>query len=98
MNENHGRSFAKALSWRATATLTTIAIVLALTGELALAAEVGIVDVVAKMILYYGHERIWARIVWGRQAHPLADLALSRELSREDLDVIKLKLGDLGYL
>jgi len=66
MSETHTRSFSKAVSWRVLATLTTVAIVFLFTRKLALSIGVGFVEVIAKLILYYGHERIWNAIKWGR--------------------------------
>ena len=66
MNIHWKRSFAKAISWRAIATSTTMALVFLFTGELSLAAGVGILDVISKLILYYGHERLWNLIKWGK--------------------------------
>ena len=47
------RSFAKALSWRVFATITTMIIVYAITGHLNLAMMAGGADVIAKLILYF---------------------------------------------
>lgn len=55
----------KALSWRVLATLTTVVLVLAFTGELTLAVAVGGTEVVAEMVIYYLHERLWATVEWG---------------------------------
>ena len=65
MLDQHKRSIAKAFSWRALATFTTVLIVFAFTGDFALSLGAGAVEVVAKTLLYYGHERAWARIGWG---------------------------------
>lgn len=54
---------AKTITWRIVATLTTILISFAVTGSLAIGATIGGIEAVAKMVLYYGHERTWARIV-----------------------------------
>ena len=66
MNIHWKRSFAKAISWRAIATSTTMALVFLFTGELSLAAGIGILDVIFKLTLYYGHERLWNLIKWGK--------------------------------
>ena len=66
MGPNRARSAAKAVSWRVLATLTTISLVLIFTGELDLALAVGGLETIAKLLLYYGHERIWAHMSWGR--------------------------------
>ena len=40
-------------------------VVFIVTGDLALVASVGAVDVVAKLFFYYLHERTWGRVKWG---------------------------------
>lgn len=60
------RSFAKAVSWRVIATLISMLIVLMVTGSLKLMGVVGAMDLIFKFIAYYAHERIWAKITWGR--------------------------------
>ena len=57
--ESHIRSVVKAFSWRFLATSTTFIIVYFVTGELAFATSIASVEVVAKMVLYYFHERAW---------------------------------------
>ncbi len=61
MRENWRRSVFKTISWRITATGTTIAIVYVLTGEAILSLGVGSLELLLKTVLYYAHERIWAR-------------------------------------
>ena len=62
---SHKRSVVKAVSWRIIATLTTMAAVFLISGEVVLALEVGAVEVVAKLFLYYLHERAWIAMSWG---------------------------------
>ena len=64
--ESRKRSIAKALSWRFWATLTTIALVFLFTGKPVIAVSIGGFEVVAKMLLYFFHERSWNRIRLGR--------------------------------
>ncbi len=66
MSDTRSRSLTKALTWRLLASLTTVAIVLLLSGELELALSVGGVEAVAKFIVFYGHERAWSLVPWGR--------------------------------
>jgi len=61
------RSILKAISWRVWATLTTIALVFLFTGRWKIAAAIGGVEVVAKLVLYFIHERVWDRITWGKR-------------------------------
>lgn len=64
--ETHLRSVVKGISWRVLATMVTTFVVYVYSGELAAAAIVGSFDALAKVLLYWGHERIWQRITWGR--------------------------------
>lgn len=98
MKEKVPRTMVKTISWRALATITTISIVYLFTGELTLAAEIGLVEVVAKLALYYGHERLWNWIPWGRSRHPLSKINLNIDaVSEADLALIEKKLEELGY-
>jgi len=65
MHESHTRSILKGITWRVIASLTTIPVVYVVTGDLALVASVGVVDIVAKVFFYYIHERTWGKVRWG---------------------------------
>ena len=64
--ETHSRSVVKGISWRLIATVVTTFVVYIYSGELTVAAIVGSIDAVAKIVLFWGHERIWQQIHWGR--------------------------------
>ena len=66
MADKHIRSVTKGLSWRVFASLTTMILVYAFTGKLALAAGVGVLEVITKLLIYYAHERAWNHITWGK--------------------------------
>ena len=68
--ETHTRSFAKAISYRLLASAITALIFLALTGRVALSLGAGALDIVFKLGLYFVHERVWARIPYGRRKSP----------------------------
>lgn len=59
------RSVLKSITWRITASLTTILIVWAVSGELIIAGEVALLEVFIKMLVYYFHERAWDRVPAG---------------------------------
>jgi uncharacterized membrane protein len=61
------RSIAKTVSWRIVGTMDTVAISWVLTGEIETAMAIGSVELVTKMILYFGHERIWNKINFGKE-------------------------------
>jgi uncharacterized membrane protein len=94
----HHRSILKALSWRVLATLATMLIVFAFTRKIALSAGVGAVEVIVKLALYYLHERIWGCIGIGQKKHPLSSLPVNKPLQAEDMEEVKNKLKDLGYI
>ena len=68
--ETHWRSVVKGMSWRVIATLVTTIVVFLYSGEWAIAALVGFSDSFLKIGLFWGHERVWQLIHWGRQAPP----------------------------
>lgn len=65
--ETNIRSIVKGISWRIFATTTTIIIVYLFFKRLDLAIAAGILETVAKIVLYWAHERIWVKIRWGRK-------------------------------
>jgi len=62
LEESHTRSIVKGLTWRITATATTTIIALAITGQWEAALQIGLFEFLAKLLLYYLHERLWTRI------------------------------------
>jgi uncharacterized membrane protein len=68
--ETTRRSIAKTVSWRILATIITTAIALALTGKWEFAATIGVADTFTKFFVYFGHERLWNRIPFGREINP----------------------------
>lgn len=62
MLESRTRSLIKGLTWRVLATLTTVIIAWLITGEIDIALQIGFIEVFAKIIIYYLHERAWARV------------------------------------
>jgi uncharacterized membrane protein len=68
--ETNARSIAKAISYRLLGSLSTAAIVFIFSGNLTVSLGVGALDVVAKLALYYLHERLWNYISFGRQRPP----------------------------
>ena len=65
--EAHSRSLAKAISWRVTGTLDTFVISYIITGHAMLAGSIAGTELLTKILLYYLHERAWAKIPWGRR-------------------------------
>ena len=60
------RTIVKTLTWRVTASLTTFIIAWILTGDLLIGASLGSIEAIAKIFLYYFHERIWNNLGWAK--------------------------------
>jgi|TARA_B100000767_G_scaffold139208_1_gene131546 uncharacterized membrane protein len=60
------RSLAKTVSWRVVGTIATVIISYIITGTLALAFSIGIIELISKLVLYFFHERAWNKIKWGK--------------------------------
>jgi uncharacterized membrane protein len=69
IRSDYKRSWLKAMSWRAVATATTMALVYGFTGQLKLMVGVGSLDLILKLIFYFLHERAWEMIGFGRTIH-----------------------------
>ena len=64
--ESRFRSLLKGLSWRFIATGTIIIIAWLKTGNVTLALEIGAIEFIIKLLLYYFHERIWQMVPRGK--------------------------------
>ena len=64
--ESHARSLAKALSWRVIALVITTSISYMLSESVAVAVSIGLIDSLIKIGAYYGHERAWMNIRFGK--------------------------------
>jgi len=66
MKESRSRSTAKAATWRILASLTTMSLAWIFTKDLRIVLSIGGFEIIAKMIIYYFHERAWDKVMWGR--------------------------------
>ncbi|EIM30616.1 sulfate adenylyltransferase subunit CysN [Microvirga lotononidis] len=64
-SERPWRSVLKAISWRITGSLDTMVVAFFFTQNVRLSAAIGATEVLTKLVLYYGHERLWDRIMFG---------------------------------
>jgi len=53
------RHIAKTITWRAIGSLDTLLLSWFISGNLSIGIQIGITEVITKMILYYIHERLW---------------------------------------
>ncbi len=56
------RHIAKAITWRIVGTIDTIILSWLISGDPLIGLKIGFAEVVTKMALYYGHERVWFKI------------------------------------
>jgi len=59
------RHLIKTFSWRAIGTLDTILLAWFITGNPLTGIKIGSAEVFSKMLLYFGHEKIWYKINYG---------------------------------
>ncbi len=59
------RHFLKTITWRLVGTLDTMTLAWLISGDPMIGLQVGGIEVVTKMILYYLHERVWYRTNFG---------------------------------
>lgn len=64
--DHHSVSFAKAVSWRFFGSLDTMILSWLVTGKFRYAVTIAGAEAVTKIVLYYGHERIWRLVRWGK--------------------------------
>jgi uncharacterized membrane protein len=67
MKVTKSRSFTKSLTYRVFGTVSSWAVVYAITGKGSLATLVAFWETVVKVAIYYIHERVWNGINWGRK-------------------------------
>jgi uncharacterized membrane protein len=60
--DSHLRSLLKGFTYRLISSATTIGISLLVVGDMSAALQIGFVEFFAKILIYYIHERIWAKI------------------------------------
>ena len=68
--DTHARSLAKAFSYRILGSCTTGLIFFVLSGKVTLSIGAGVLDMIAKIGLYFLHERLWNHIHFGRAKPP----------------------------
>ncbi len=78
MRETHARSLVKGITWRVIGSTITMSVVLAMTGDLAIMASIGIVDIFAQLFFYYIHERTWGGISWGLLGRKYSKVVLKK--------------------
>lgn len=65
ITNSNKRHILKTFSWRGIGTLDTIFFGWLITGNPMTGLKIGVIETLSKMLLYYGHEKLWYRINYG---------------------------------
>jgi len=63
--ETYSRTATKTATWRTIASLDTVLLAWFFTGNIATAVSIGGLEILTKLVLYFIHERVWARLPFG---------------------------------
>ncbi len=63
--ESRKRHLAKTITWRIVGTLDTMTLAWIISGNPLASLQIGLAEVVTKMLFYYLHERAWYRVDYG---------------------------------
>jgi uncharacterized membrane protein len=66
MKVSKKRSFAKSLTWRVVALITTFVTLYALSKDINMATMATVITNAVNFVAYYYHERIWNSVRWGK--------------------------------
>ena len=67
MSDTLSRSTVKTISYRCVGSSVTFMIAFVFTGEIVIAASVSVTEFLLKPSLYWLHERVWNKIMWGKK-------------------------------
>ena len=91
------RSILKSITWRIVGIVILGLIAYEMTKDVKAMTGITLVFNVVRFVLYYGHERLWERIKWGRMRHPLAHLPVRADLTLQDYQIIEAFLEEQKY-
>ena len=66
LDEKPVRSLVKTISWRITGSGATFAIGWIISGNVAVAGTIAVIQLITNTVLYFAHERVWNKIKWGK--------------------------------
>lgn len=67
MKVRKSRSFAKSVTWRVIALLTTFASLYLITGDIGISSAGTFLTNAINFVAYYYHERVWNSVGWGKE-------------------------------
>lgn len=66
MTETTLRSVVKTITWRITGSSATFLIAYLIVGNVTFAGSIAVAQLITNTLLYFIHERVWNKVVWGR--------------------------------
>ncbi len=63
--DSRKRHLSKTITWRVVGTIDTMILAWVISGDPMVGLQVGMAEVITKMVLYYFHERIWYKMDYG---------------------------------
>lgn len=63
--QTNTRHILKTLSWRMVGSIITLFLAWLLTGNPLIGIEIGVIEILTKMVLYYIHEKLWYKVNYG---------------------------------
>lgn len=69
---SYKRHLAKTFTWRIIGTIDTIILSWLITGDAFIGLQIGLIETITKLVLYFFHERIWFRINLSKNGRILA--------------------------
>ena len=69
ITNSNKRHLIKTFSWRGIGTIDTILFGWLITGNPLTGLKIGGIEMLSKMLLYYGHEKLWYKINYGLDQH-----------------------------
>ena len=67
MSDAARRSLVKTISWRITGSGATFLISYAILGNVTISGTIAAIQLIFNTVLYFIHERIWNKILWGQR-------------------------------
>jgi uncharacterized membrane protein len=68
MSDSTLRSIVKTISWRICGSGATFGISYAILGDFSTSSTIALIQLSFNTVLYWVHERVWNKVLWGRAA------------------------------
>ena len=81
--DSNKRHIIKTFSWRLVGTIDTIVFGWIITGNPLIGLKIGLFETVSKMLLYFGHEKLWYKINFGLDKRIKNKRLAKRELTKQ---------------